>query len=214
MRIFSVMIFNGHANTANPEIVSRNEDLSPFGWFSRGLVRETVVFVSHEVAARTFPGDRNSVFRDMPSPVNGVSRLVAHCYTTVNKVSYVVITDGEYPARTAHLLGHKSMQMLETQHSSRAYNRKEGGTQIEVKIDGLDAVIAKYQDPKEADPIAKINKDLEDTKEIMIQNIEKLLKRGEDLDALLSKTTHLSESSKIFLKKTEKLNSCRWCTIL
>lgn len=77
---------------------------------------------------------------------------------------------------------------------------------------GLDEQIKKYQEPTQVDNISKIQKDLDETREVMVQNIEKVIARGEKLDDLLDKTNDLSESSKVFAKRAKNMNSC--CVIL
>ena len=53
----------------------------------------------------------------------------------------------------------------------------------------------------------QISKELDDIKYIMIENIDILLKRGENLDDLVERTNHLSDESKIFYIRTKKMNN-------
>jgi len=64
----------------------------------------------------------------------------------------------------------------------------------------------------EADKIMKIQKDLDATKDILVKSIDQLLERGEKLETLAQKSNDLSFQSKVFLEKSESLNSC--CIIL
>ena len=50
----------------------------------------------------------------------------------------------------------------------------------------------------------KIEKDLHDVKDIMQQNMESILKRGESLDVLMEKSKDLSAVSVGFYKKAKK----------
>eukprot|EP00461_Guttulinopsis_vulgaris_P003230 UN03231 len=73
-----------------------------------------------------------------------------------------------------------------------------------------------FQDPKN-DKMCKIQSQLDEVKDIMRQNIDEILKRGETLDGLLEKSSDLSESSKQFYEKSSEANSCwrRWgCEIM
>jgi synaptobrevin homolog YKT6 len=81
-----------------------------------------------------------------------------------------------------------------------------------LQVTGLDLEIKRYQEPTQVDNITKIQKDLDETREVMVQNIEKVIARGEKLDDLLDKTNDLSESSKVFVKRSKAMNSC--CVIL
>ena len=64
------------------------------------------------------------------------------------------------------------------------------------------------QNPDEADSLSKIHKDLDETKIILIDNIEQLMNRGEKLDDLVTKSEGLSSSAKMFYKQSRKANSC------
>ncbi|KTD40783.1 R-SNARE family protein [Legionella parisiensis] len=63
--------------------------------------------------------------------------------------------------------------------------------------------------------VVQVKKELEDVKQIMLENVEKVTLRGEKIDDLLEKTEQLEASSFQFKKNAEKLNSC-WpsCVLL
>ena len=67
--------------------------------------------------------------------------------------------------------------------------------------------LQKWQDPTEADKLMKVEKELFEVKEIMHQNLNDVLKRGEDLDTLMNKSKDLSSVSVDFYKKAKKNNS-------
>jgi hypothetical protein len=62
----------------------------------------------------------------------------------------------------------------------------------------LKPMIDKYQDPTQADNIAKIQKELDETKVILHNTVESVLARGEKLDDLVAKSEGLSMQSKMF----------------
>ena len=68
--------------------------------------------------------------------------------------------------------------------------------------------LAKYQDPHEADKLSKIQKDLDDIKDVMHKNIEEVLQRGENLDSLMDKSEDLSATSVQFYRKAKAQNAC------
>ncbi|KTD26207.1 R-SNARE family protein [Legionella israelensis] len=63
--------------------------------------------------------------------------------------------------------------------------------------------------------LRQIKEELEETKKIMTDNIDKLLERGERIEQLIEKTEELSRNAKQFKHEAEELNRC-WpsCTIL
>jgi synaptobrevin family protein YKT6 len=71
------------------------------------------------------------------------------------------------------------------------------------------ALLQLYQNPSEADKLTKIQKNLDEVKDIMHKNIEEVLNRGETLDTLMDKSEDLSASSLTFYKQAKKTNSCK-----
>ena len=76
----------------------------------------------------------------------------------------------------------------------------------ELPCPDLAPLMAKYQTPTEADSIAKIERDLDETKEILTKTIDDLLVRGEKLEDLSERSDDLSFKSKQFMKQSRSLN--------
>jgi synaptobrevin family protein YKT6 len=76
----------------------------------------------------------------------------------------------------------------------------------------LDKIVLLSKDRLKDDKITKIQGQLDSTKDIMVDNIDKILQRGEKLDVLVLKSEELELLSRKFVNDTKKLNSC--CTIL
>ena len=68
--------------------------------------------------------------------------------------------------------------------------------------------IVSFQEPEKIDKILAINNAIDETKVIMLKNIEKVLARGHDIDELVKKSHDLSISSKKFYKQAKKMNRC------
>ncbi len=116
---------------------------------------------------------------------------VITCYKTA-ALSCTVITDESYPKHVVNQLIH---QMV---------NEKEA------KV--LKQLFDKYQDPKNVDTITEVRATVSSIKETMIDNIEKMLDRGQKIEDVVKKTDMLTEGSKKFLIEARKTNSC--CAIL
>jgi synaptobrevin family protein YKT6 len=70
----------------------------------------------------------------------------------------------------------------------------------------LAGYIQKYQDPKQADSILKIQQELDETKIVLHKTIESVLERGEKLDSLVERSNQLSGSSKAFYSQVSILS--------
>jgi synaptobrevin homolog YKT6 len=68
--------------------------------------------------------------------------------------------------------------------------------------------LEKYQDPAAADKVTKIQKDLDETTQILHKTIDSVLERGVKLDNLVERSNDLSAQSKMFYKQAKKTNSC------
>ena len=72
----------------------------------------------------------------------------------------------------------------------------------------LNDYLKKYQNPVEVDPLMTIQNELDETKIILLDSLEEILKRGENLEDLVTKSEVLTEHSKMFYKTVKKTNSC------
>jgi synaptobrevin family protein YKT6 len=96
------------------------------------------------------------------------------------------------------------------------------------KLEGtLATYLTKYQDPKQADTIMKVQKELDETKIVLVRRtrpwsgscradhsqhktIESVLERGEKLDNLVERSNALSAQSKMFYKTAKKVRNRNW----
>nr|CAD7400621.1 unnamed protein product [Timema poppensis] len=82
------------------------------------------------------------------------------------------------------------------------------GSEETIIFPQLNAYLVRYQNPREADAMTKIQEELDETKIILHNTIEAVLERGEKLDDLVAKSEGLSLQSKAFYKTARKTNSC------
>jgi synaptobrevin family protein YKT6 len=71
----------------------------------------------------------------------------------------------------------------------------------------IEEYIQKYQDPAAADKVTKIQKDLDETTQILHKTIDSVLERGVKLDSLVERSNDLSSQSKLVSLVTEFSNS-------
>lgn len=56
--------------------------------------------------------------------------------------------------------------------------------------------------------IVQIQEQIEEIREIALQNLETIMQRSEKLEDLMTKTKYISENSREFLDSTKKMNGC------
>ncbi|CAJ0750084.1 10328_t:CDS:2, partial [Entrophospora sp. SA101] len=185
MKLYSITIFATEPN--QPAINLAGEyDLSGFGFFQRSSAQEFMTFFAKTVAERTKPGQRQSV-EENSKPLKLPEGLTG-----------IIICDNEYPQRVAFSLLNKILEDSLVKFPKHTW--KSGG----INYPELKSHLVKYQDPKQADQIMKVQDQLDETKLVMNKTIETLLQRGEKLDDLIDKSQEISFQSKAFYKQAKK----------
>lgn len=179
-------------------ILASESDLSSFGFFERGSVGEFMQFFSSTVAARTRPGQRQSVQEG--------ENYIGHCYARTEGLAGVIISDKEYPVRVAFSLLNKILDEFISKYPPSSWQNAPKNSKLD--FIPLKDYLSKYQDPHQADTIMKVQQELDETKIVLHKTIESVLARGEKLDSLVDKSEALSSSSRMFYKQAKKTNSC------
>lgn len=168
-------------------------------------LKEFASFFSKTLAKRVPAGGRSTVEHE---------EYLCHVHSRSNGLVAVALCDREYPSRVAFTLLSKvtddflaAFPVESSWHSVRDDGSGSSHTPA-LSFAALDTVIEKYQDPAQADPIMKIQKDLDDTKVILHKTIDGVLERGVKLDSLVEKSNDLSMQSKMFYKQAKSQNSC------
>lgn len=196
VKIYALSILYKGATDA--KFLKNAHELQSFGYFQRGSVQEFMGFVSKTVVERTPLSTRQSVKE---------GEYMCHVYVRGDSLGGVVICDHEYPQRVAHTLITKILDEFVHAYPSGGWPSL---TEREVEFNQLNVYLNKYQNPREADAMTKMQEDLDETKIILHNTIEAVLQRGEKLDDLVVKSEGLSIQSKAFYKTARKTNSC--CT--
>ena len=127
-----------------------------------------------------------------------------HVYMRADGLCGCVTCESEYPPRVAFTLLTKLLDDFNTQVPSwRSEKRNEAITWAP-----LDEAVIRYQDPNQADPIMRIQKNLDETRDVLHNTIESVLQRGEKLEDLVERSGELSAQSKLFYKQAKRANSC------
>lgn len=198
MKLYSISIIHKGATKAN--LLKAAYDLSSFSFFQRSSVQEFMTFTSALIVERTSQGSRASVKEQ---------EYLCHVYVRNDNLGAVVIADNEYPQRVCFTLLDKVLEEFSRQVDSIEW---PSGNPDNINYKALDIHLSKYQNPREADAMTKVQAELDETKIILHNTMESLLERGEKLDDLVAKSEHLGNQSKAFYKTARKQNSC--CEIM
>ncbi|KAG7476866.1 hypothetical protein MATL_G00087330 [Megalops atlanticus] len=194
MKLYSLSVL--YKGTSKANLLKAAYDLSSFSFFQRSSVQEFMTFTSALIVERSSHGSRASVKEQ---------EYLCHVYVRNDSLGAVVIADNEYPSRVCFTLLDKVLEEFSRQVSSIDW---PSGSPATIQYTALDSYLAKYQNPREADAMSKVQAELDETKIVLHNTMESLLERGEKLDDLVQKSEHLGNQSKAFYKTARKQNSC------
>ncbi|KAK6639911.1 hypothetical protein RUM43_008187 [Polyplax serrata] len=194
VKLYSLSVL--HKKDMTVTWLKTTHDLSSFNFFQRGCVQEFMSFVGKTLVQRTQVATRQSVKE---------GEYMCHVFVNIDGLAGVLISDHEYPTRVAHTLLTK---VLADFASSVPQNLWSTGNEDTITYNQLPVYLSKYQVPKEIDAMTRIQEELDETKIILHNTCEAVLRRGENLDNLVSKSEELSLQAKGFYKTARKTNSC------
>eukprot|EP00520_Triparma_pacifica_P011210 CAMPEP_0118650396 /NCGR_PEP_ID=MMETSP0785-20121206/10228_1 /TAXON_ID=91992 /ORGANISM="Bolidomonas pacifica, Strain CCMP 1866" /LENGTH=221 /DNA_ID=CAMNT_0006542775 /DNA_START=98 /DNA_END=763 /DNA_ORIENTATION=+ len=67
-----------------------------------------------------------------------------------------------------------------------------------------------FNNNPEADAVSRVKGQIEDVKNVMVENIEKVLERGEKIELLVDKTDRLNQQAFKFEKQSKRLKNVMW----
>ncbi|ESO07874.1 hypothetical protein HELRODRAFT_185407 [Helobdella robusta] len=199
MKLFAINILYKGTNGKVKKLTGSSE-LSSFGFFQRSSAQEFMDFTSKIIVERTNTSQRSSVKEQ---------EYVCHLYVRGDSLAGVVISDDEYPSRVSFTLLNKVLDDFSAKYPAHQWPDAQENS---LPFTELAEFLQKYQNPKEADAMTRIQSDLDETKIILHNTIESVLERGEKLDDLVAKSEGLTYQSKAFYKTAKKTNSC--CVLL
>ena len=111
-----------------------------------------------------------------------------------------MVADKEYPRRSAFSVLTKVLETFTTKVPASFYSNPSS-----ISFPDLKEILTEYQDPRKADAIMRLQGELDETKLVMHQTIESVLKRGEKLDDLVARSETLGAQSKRFYTTAKRV---------
>ena len=198
MKILAIMIGAQNPTDKNIYVQTRYYDLSSVGFFYKNTVKETFKFVIRESLPTLDKGTRHSVQHEE-----------YYCHILVSlydQVGAYLFCDTYYPRRLAFAALQEALDIFKKNVGD---NWKKFAKDENIPVPAIEEVLQNYQDPSKVDKLSQAQKNVDETKIILHENIKKLLERQGDLDTLVAKSNDLSKGAKAFYKNTKKVNkSC------
>ena len=162
--------------TITTKIISTS-DLSSYSFWTRSTIEEYMNVVVKKLVERVTQS-RQSICLDDTIPIT------VHVFTR-DELSACVVSDKEYPQRSAYSL---LADLLRLAIDSPAT----------VTPEFMRDLITTNQTP--SDKLSRVQNQLDEIKEVMVQNVNQVLARGEKIDDLVDKSDELSKSAVKFRK--------------
>jgi len=194
MKLFSLNVL--YKNDPEASLLKSGFDLSSISFFQRGTAQDFITFTAKVLVERTALGSRQSVKE---------AEYMVHVFVRGDSLAGVAVSDHEYPPRVAHTMLTRLLEDFAGQISPAEWS---AGALVSGFNGQLEAYMKKFEDPKQSDPMSRMQDDLDETKIVLHNTIEAVLERGEKLDDLVDKSEALSMQSKAFYKTARKTNSC------
>jgi synaptobrevin homolog YKT6 len=168
-------------------------DLSSFNFFKRTYVKEYLTFACRTLAERSQSNLITSV------PVRSEQLQLPLIISAVNyparsNLGCVAIVQEDFPRRMLSRLFHEILSIHQTKTTTTTTNSC--------------ATILKRWQTIPTDKLDEIKDRIDEVKEIMAENIEAVIARGQSIDELVVKSSDLSDQSKRFFKKAKETNRC------
>lgn len=197
MKLYSVFVLHKDDSSNTVKCLSSYADLGSFSYFQRSSVSEFMLFTSKVLVERCGPGTRSSVKEN---------EYLLHCFVRNDGLSAVCVSDQEYQQRVAMSFLGRVLDEFTTKVPAVQWPGIK--TEKDCSYTGLKPLLDRWQNPRDADPMTRVQEEVEETKMVMHNTIQSVLDRGEKLDDLVKKSENLSDQSKMFYTSARKMNKC------
>lgn len=174
------------AYDSNYDLISSNYNLDDFFVLFRSKVSAAIENIAAKLVHKVEKDNYYKIDEEWDD-----NKISLYCCTF--DTIYIAITSRDYPKTAANTL---------------LTSLRASGNNTNL----INNLFLTYQNPQETDKIEKVKKELEETKFILFDSIDKLMIRGEKIDNLADRARALEISSKELEIETIKMNRC--CVIL
>ena len=174
-KLYSVMVLKWKDVKDKPIILTQAMDITPFPYLQRSGAKQFITFFSRTIAGATRANTRQQV-------VEEDYRVYAHARD--DGLCSVVCCNAEYPDRVAFSLCSQYLSEFAEKNAGK-YNDSSALTDGCLQDPDSEKMLKKFQNPAEADKVLKIQRELEEIQTLMLQNLDKVIERGDNISQLV-----------------------------
>lgn len=180
------------------------------------ISRGTTVLVDHTETTGNFQQITGSILQKIPLHNDTKCTYVSgsyHFHVIVDDgLIYLCMADEDFGKRRPYAFLEEIRQrfvnssLKQRALTAYAYEFRRDFGQV------LSSQMTLFSDPShdETDQISKVRREVNEVKDVMTQNIEKVLERGEKIDVLVGKAEELDHSSQVFHSQSSRLRQKMW----
>uniref|UniRef100_A0A915NNN9 V-SNARE coiled-coil homology domain-containing protein n=1 Tax=Meloidogyne floridensis TaxID=298350 RepID=A0A915NNN9_9BILA len=196
MKLLSIMILHKNPSLGQTRLLKGEYELGSFSFFTKRNAQEFMQFTAKLVSDRSATPSRSTIKE---------GEYFVHYHYFWTELEYYANIN-IYQSRVAFALLNKVL----ADFSDRIPQSLWASIQSErdCNYDQLPMFLTKWQNPREADALTRVQDEVEETKVVLHNTMQSVLERGEKLDDLIKASENLSDQSKLFYTQARKMNKC------
>lgn len=177
------------------------------------ISRNTTVLAEYSPPGTNFPSIARRLCAQIPSSPDSKNSYNYEGYNfnylVEGGITYICMTDQDMKLRVPYAF------LFDINNRFKSTYREKVSTAGEMAMNDTFSRVLRdriefFSNDRNADKITKVKGDIEDAKAVMVNNIDKVLERGERIEMLVSKTEDLHQHSRSFKKKSTQLKKKMW----
>mmetsp|Transcript_2932 Transcript_2932/g.4554 ORF Transcript_2932/g.4554 Transcript_2932/m.4554 type:complete len:222 (+) Transcript_2932:22-687(+) len=136
------------------------------------------------------------------------NQYMFHCHNS-GGITYLCMTDADFSNRTAYTFLFDIKEKFQQRYGEEAKRAVGLGANRDFS-EVMKGRMLYYNTDPGADKLKVARQNLDRTKDIMIENIDKVLARGEKIELLVKKTEHMSDSAVTMRRTATKVKRHMW----
>ncbi|RKP12125.1 vesicle-associated membrane protein [Piptocephalis cylindrospora] len=176
------------------------------------VARGPLILAEHSTSTGNFASVTQSILEKIPSRDSRLTyvydRYLFH-YISERGIVYLCMADESFGRRIPFAF------LEDVKHRfTETYTTHEADAALAYGLNEFARVLADrmiyFSNDPESDNFRRVQGEIDQVKEVMVQNIERVLERGERIDLLVDKTDNLNQAAFAFRKRSTALKRAMW----
>ncbi|KAG2521686.1 hypothetical protein JM16_006111 [Phytophthora kernoviae] len=174
--------------------------------------REKTVLAEYTATSGNFPTVTRVLLAKIPSTDGRMSYVYDHHifhYIVEGGVTYLCMADDDLKRRVPFLFLEDMKNRFQATYGERALTAIAFAMNDQFQHE-IRRLLDYYNANPDADSLSRVRQQIDDVKDIMVENIEKVLDRGEKFELLVDRTDKLNRQSVKFERSSTQLRKSMW----